>query len=57
MKLQLSIFATASGINIIILILSTVSSNYASDNINPGVFPPDSKPYGLTYGVILIKLA
>ena len=48
-KLQLSIFVTVSAI-IIILILFTVSSTYASDNINPGVFPPDSKPYGLTYG-------
>jgi hypothetical protein len=47
-KIQLSIFATVSGI--IILILSTIPSIYASDNIIPAVFPPDSKPYGLTYG-------
>jgi hypothetical protein len=33
-----------------LIIICSVPFTYASsNNVNPGVFPPDSKPYGLTY--------
>lgn len=32
------------------LLVSITKFSYADNNINPSVFPVDSKPYGLTYG-------
>src|SRR5207237_9991228 len=33
-----------------VLLLSPISAPAEAHNSNPGVFPPDSRPFGLTYG-------
>ena len=49
-NMQTARYLVASLILAFVMFITPLIQNAHADNVNPGVFSPDSKPYGISYG-------